>query len=366
MDGSFSGRPPAVMAYINRIGTAVPPHDVHQAFIEFAESLLPDARVRRLFARMADRAGIQHRFSHLRPNPPGARSLDDTGFYRRGAFPSTAERMCAYEAEATGLALQAIGQLALDPAEVTHLIVASCTGFSAPGLDQLIADRLGLLPHIERTLIGFMGCYAAVPALRAARHIIRSEPDARVLVVNLELCTLHLHETADLETVLSFLLFGDAAAAALVTAEPHGIALQSFRAANLPGTRGLITWRIGDSGFDMHLSGQVPQVIAAALRAERARNDGLGLLEGGAPDNIAHWAVHAGGRTVLDAVEQGFELPRTALAHSRSVLREVGNVSSATLPFVLARLLAGAAKGAGMAMAFGPGLAAETFRFSLV
>ncbi len=366
MDGSYPARLPAATAHINRIGAAVPPHDVHGAFIDFAESLLPDARARRLFGRMADRSGIQHRFSHLRPNPPGAPSLDDTGFYRRGAFPGTASRMRAYEALATGLALEAIGNLAIEPSEITHLVVASCTGFSAPGLDQLIADRLGLSPHVERTLIGFMGCYAAVPALRAARHIIRSEPDARVLVVNLELCTLHLQETADLETVLSFLLFGDAAAAALVTAEPHGIALHSFRAASIPGTGELITWRIGDNGFDMHLSGHVPPAIAAALRAERARNDGGGLLEGRAPGDVLHWAVHAGGRTVLDAVEQGFELTAAALAHSRAVLRDVGNVSSATLPFVLGRLLSEAAKGPGMAMAFGPGLAAETFRFSLV
>ena len=365
MDGSFSASLPAVTAHINRIGTAIPCHDVHQAFIDFAGTLLPD-KARRLFARMADRAGIHHRFSHLRPNPPGSVSLDDTDFYRRGAFPSTAERMRAYEAQATGLALSAVERLAPEPSEITHLIVASCTGFSAPSLDQLIAERLGLSQHIERTLIGFMGCYAAVPALRAARHIVRSEPQARVLVVNLELCTLHLQETSDLEKVLSFLLFGDAAAAALVTAEPHGIALESFRAANVPGTADLITWRIGDQGFDMHLSGQVPPTIAAALRAERARNDSGGLLGGRSPAEIVHWAVHAGGRTVLDAVEQGLELGEHALAHSRSVLREVGNVSSATLPFVLSRLLAGAEKGPGMAMAFGPGLSAETFRFSLV
>lgn len=365
MDGISSNRAPSAVAHINRIGTATPGNDVHQAFIDFAGSLMPE-RARRVFARMAERAGIQHRFSHLRPNPAGAESLDDTDFYRRGTFPTTAVRMSAYETNAIELALQAIGRLALDPAEITHVIAASCTGFTAPGLDQLIAERLGLSTHIERTLIGFMGCYAAVPALRAARHIIRSEPDARVLVVNLELCTLHLQETSDLETMLSFMLFGDAAAAALVTAEPHGIALESFRAANLPGTGDLITWRIGDQGFDMHLSGKVPPTIAAALRSERARNDGGGLLQGRSAGDILHWAVHAGGRTVLDAVEQGFELGEHALAHSRAVLREVGNVSSATLPFVLARLLAGAQKGPGMAMAFGPGLSAETFRFSLV
>ncbi len=104
MDGSLRGAPSAATAFVNRIGTAVPPNDVHQAFIDFADSLIADQRARRLFARMADRAGIRHRYSHLRPNPPGAPALDDTGFYRRGAFPGTAERMRAYEAQATELA----------------------------------------------------------------------------------------------------------------------------------------------------------------------------------------------------------------------------------------------------------------------
>jgi len=359
MDGGFSLG--ASQAYINRIGTAVPDHDVHQAFLRFAETLLPE-RSRRVFGRMAERAGIEHRFSCLCPSEGGSFAIDDAGFYTRGAFPSTGARMRAYEAQATNLALRAIEGLEIDPAGITHLIVASCTGFTAPGLDQLVAERLGLPDSIERTMIGFMGCYAAVPALRAARHIVRSEPEARVLVLNLELCTLHLQETSDLETVLSFMLFGDGAAACLVSAEPGGIALDGFRAQRLPETQELITWRIGDQGFDMHLSGQVPPAIAAALRAERARNaEGwLGDTEG------LHWAVHAGGRTVLDAVEQGLELAPDALSHSRSVLREIGNVSSATLPHVLSRLLQSGAKGPGLAMAFGPGLSAETFRFRLV
>ncbi len=361
MDGSFYGPSPA---FINRVGTALPPHDVHQAFIDFAHSLMPDDRARRIFSRMAERSGIEHRYSHLCPNPPRAPCLDDSGLYRRGAFPGTAERMRAYEEQATGLAVQAVEALA--PGRVTHLVVASCTGFTAPGLDQLLAERLGLDGSIERTLIGFMGCYAAVPALRAAHHIVRSDPAARILVVNLELCTLHLQETQDLETVLSFLLFGDAATAALVTAEPTGIAIRDFRTATVPDTQDLITWRIGDQGFDMRLSGHVPTAIAAVLRAERARNDPDGILRGDAASDITHWAVHAGGRTVLDAVEQGLDLLPEALAHSRAVLRAIGNVSSATLPFVLARLLADPQPGPGLAMAFGPGLVAETFRFSLV
>lgn len=352
-------------AHINRIGSAVPANDVHQAFIAFAASLL-EGRDQRLFARMADRAGITHRYSHLHPDLPGAPALDTGGFYRRGAFPSTGRRMQAYEAQAANLAVRAIEDLDIVGEEITHLIVASCTGFMAPGLDQVIADRLGLGGSLERTLVGFMGCYAAVPALRAARHIVRSQPTARVLVVNLELCTLHLQETQDLETVLSFLVFGDGATAALITAEPHGIALHGFHAVTVPDTQDLITWRIGDNGFDMHLSGRVPGAIAATLRAEADRNDGGGILQGADPAEVALWAIHAGGRTVLDAVEQGLRLPGDALAHSRAVLNDVGNVSSATLPFVLSRMLADRAPGPGMAMAFGPGLCAETFRFTRV
>ena len=353
-----------VVAHVNRIGAAVPANDVHQAFIDFAGSLLTDSRSRRLFGRMADRAGIAHRYSHLRPGPPGAATLDTTDFYRRGAFPSTARRMQAYEAQAVELAVQAVEALDVSEERVSHLIVASCTGFTAPGLDQQIARRLGLGGSLERMMVGFMGCYAAVPALRAARHIVRSDPGARVLVVNLELCTLHLQETQDLETMLSFLVFGDGATAALVTAEPRGIALHGFHAVTVPDTEGLITWRIGDQGFDMHLSGKVPACIATTLRAEADRNDGAGILQGTDPADVALWAVHAGGRTVLDAVEQGLRLQPHALAHSRAVLRDVGNVSSATLGFVLARMLADPAQGSGVAMAFGPGLCAETFRFT--
>ncbi len=351
-------------AHINRIGTAVPPHDVHEAFVVFARTLLADERTRFVFDRMAERAGIAHRYSFLRPGEPGATKVDAEGFYCRGAFPGTGARMARYEADAVTLAIQAIGQLGIEDEGITHLVVASCTGFTAPGLDQLIADRLGLGGSLERTLVGFMGCYAAVPALRSAHHIVRSDPSARVLVVTLELCSLHMQEVADLERVLSFLLFGDGAAAALVTADAHGIALHDFHATTIPDTQGLITWRIGDQGFDMHLSGKVPARIATALRAEVDRNDMDGVMRGQDLAEIVHWAVHAGGRTVLDAVEAGLRLPPDALRHCRTVLRDVGNISSATLMFVLARILAQDVTGPGIGMAFGPGLCAETFRFS--
>ena len=364
MDGMLA-RGARARAHVNRIATAVPPHDVHLPFIGFARTLLTDERSRFVFDRMVERAGISHRYSFFAPGVPGAAEVDAAGFFRRGAFPSTAARMRFYADHAVDLAMQAIGRLG--PFDgITHLVVASCTGFTAPGLDQMIQDRLALDGSIERTLIGFMGCYAAVPALRTAHHIVRSEPGARVLVVNLELCTLHMQETPDLATILSFLLFGDAASAALVTAEADGLALLDFHAATLPGTQDLITWHIGDQGFDMHLSGKVPARIGAALRAEAERNDAGGILRGWAIPDVPHWAVHAGGRTVLDAVELGLRLPPRALAPSRAVLEAVGNVSSATLMFVLADMLRAGTPGFGMGMAFGPGLCAETFRFQVL
>ena len=224
----------------------------------------------------------------------------------------------------------------------------------------LVGCAEGLGGGLERTLVGFMGCYAAVPALRLAHQAVRSDPAARVLVVNLELCSLHLQETSDLETILSFLLFGDGASAALVTAEPHGIALRDFRAATLPGTADLITWRIGDQGFDMFLSGQVPAAIGTALRSEIAT-----ILDGAPPASFPLWAVHPGGRSVLDAVENAFALPPTALDRSRAVLSDHGNMSSATILFVLAAVLdAAPPRGArGCALAFGPGLTAESLLF---
>ncbi|MEJ1976342.1 MAG: FAD-dependent monooxygenase [Acetobacteraceae bacterium] len=266
--------------------------------------------------------------------------------------------MQRYERHATDLALKAVAALDEDVAQFTHIVVASCTGFTAPGLDQVLAARLGMAPDIERTLIGFMGCYAAVNALKSAFHIVRSEPAARVLVINLELCTLHLQETPDLETVLSFSLFGDGCTAALVSAEATGLGLVDFRATTLPDSADLITWHIGDQGFDMRLSGKVPGRIAAALRGELERADDGGLLRGQATQQIDLWAVHPGGRTVLDAVEQGLRLSRDALSYSRGVLNDFGNMSSATVMFILDRMIR-AADGPqnGLCMSFGPGSA---------
>ena len=349
-------------AYINRIATATPPHDVHDTFLSFGRHMLKDDHRRlALFDRMAERSAITHRYSFLQPGEKGA-AVDAGGFYRLGAFPDTAARMQKFEACAPGLAVDAVEKLldGEDRSRITHIIVTSCTGFSAPGIDLALIERCGLPPSAERTMVGFMGCYAAINALKLARHIVRSEPKARVLAVNLELCTLHLHETAELEEILSFLLFADGCAAALVSADPVGVEMSSFRAALVPDTRELIRWHIREQGFDMVLSGAVPGAIRTAL--SESRDDILG----GAND-IELWAVHPGGRTVLDAVEQAFALPPAALAPSRSVLNDYGNMSSGTVMFVLDRIMRGDSERGqrGCAMSFGPGLVAETMMFRM-
>lgn len=349
----------AATAYLNAIGTAVPTHDIHNAFVVWARARLPAERAR-LFDRMAARSGIVQRWSVL-PDTSGS-PVAPGGFYADDPHPGTAARMAVYAAEAPALAIRAIdalrAQVALDG--ITHLVVASCTGFVAPGIDQIIAQRIGLAPSVERLLIGFMGCYAAITALRSARHIVRSEPAARVLVVTVELSTLHLQAADDVEPLLAMLQFGDGAAAALVTGDATGLALGQPFATNLPDSHELIRWDITDRGFAMHLSGEVPARIAAALADPAIAQ----AVTGGAkPETIDAWAVHAGGRSILDAVEHALALSPAALADSRAVLAENGNMSSATLMFVLARLLNGPPIARGVALAFGPGLAAEGLAF---
>ncbi|PYE84821.1 type III polyketide synthase [Pseudoroseicyclus aestuarii] len=354
-----------VQAHINRIATAVPDHQVHDYFLAFAAAnLRATPREQATYLKMAARSGIERRYSCIHPSPdPEGPTVDVDGFFPRGAFPATSARMDFYERHAGDLAMRAIEALDLGAgaAGITHLVVASCTGMAAPGLDLEIVHRAGLNPSVERTLIGFMGCYAAINALKYAHHVVRSEPKARVLVVNCELCTLHLKETRDLEQLLTFSIWGDGASAALVTAEPQGIALDGFHALLARAGRELMTWSVRDDGFDMVLSGQVPGAVRQVLGENREA-----FLGGREPDQIALWAVHPGGRSVLDAVERVLDLPKTALDPSRRVLRENGNMSSATVMFVLAAMLRdGRAGEAGCGMAFGPGLTAETMTFHM-
>lgn len=350
--------------HLNAIGVAVPPQDVHEAFLGWAETRVAP-KFRRLFGRMASRSGIDHRWSVLPFTAIGGHPGTAGGFYCDGIMPGTAARMAIYAEAAPALAMKAIENLGdnlgrqVSLEGITHLVVASCTGFVAPGVDQIIARRLGLSPGVERLLIGFMGCYAGVTALRTASHLVRSQPAARVLVVTVELTTLHLQDTDEIEPMLAMLQFGDGAAAALVTADDVGIAIGSPFSFALAATEEAIRWTITDTGFVMNLSGQVPHLIAEAIGDPAI----AAAITGGRTAQDLGWIVHAGGRSILDAVEAGFALPPGALDHSRGVLADHGNMSSATLLFALARAMAEPGKGDSVALAFGPGLAVEGFAF---
>jgi alpha-pyrone synthase len=353
-------------AYLNRIATAVPPHDMHRAFVSFGESMLPDGTIKNLFRRMTRMSTIEHRYSFVHPvETPDGTWKDADGFYVPGNFPTTARRMEAFEKFAPRLAFCALEKLGLTPEErrgITHVVVTSCTGLYAPGLDYDVVEHLGISPSVERTMIGFMGCYAAINALKSARHIVRSEPDAKVLLLSLELCSMHMQESSNLEQLLAFLVFADGCAAYLVSAEPKGFAIDSFLALNLSGTNHLITWRIGEKGFDMQLSGQVPGELRNGLAAA-----GDEITHGQDPASVDLWAVHPGGRSILDAVEQGLALPAGALAASRDILARFGNMSSASVMFVLEQLMRRARSGQqGCGMSFGPGVTAETMLFHAV
>lgn len=347
------------MARISRISTALPDLDFERDYRNWALRRLEGTRQARVYERMAERSGIEHRWSVL--SQEDARLERGSGLYGSDDPPGTARRMAIYAEKAPVLALKAIDGLG-DPGAITHLVVASCTGFVAPGIDQIIARRMGLPGDVERVLVGFMGCYAAVTALRTARHIVRSQRHARVLVVTVELSTLHHQEEMDIEPLLMGAQFGDGAAAALVTGEGPGLAMSEGISATLEESDELITWRIGDTGFNMRLSGEVPGRIAKALADESVRD----RILGGAPvGDFDGWAVHAGGRSILDAVEKGLGLDPQALDASRDVLRNCGNMSSSTLMFVLSRVMREKPE-KGVALAFGPGLAMEGFRFGHV
>lgn len=352
-----------VRAHLQRIAAAVPENDIHQAFVQFAAGMLRDPRARSIFLRLASKSEIHHRYSCLQVDEfLSSGAVSARQFYASGNFPSTAQRMRLFEQFAPILMRRTLDRLALTPAErsrIGHVIVTCCTGFYAPGLDYEILDHLGLPDSTERTMIGFMGCYAAINALKFARHFIRSQPDSLALVVNLELCTLHFHETQDLNEAASFLLFSDGCSAAVVGAEPVGFEIDGFAAMRIENSNDQITWRVGDLGFDMYLSGHVPTTIAKAMKDKKT------AIVGDEP--VSLWAVHPGGKAILDAVASGMELGTDALQASRQVLSCFGNMSSATVMFVLEKLMRNARQDErGCAMSFGPGLTAEVMRFHAV
>lgn len=284
-------------------------------------------------------------------------------------MPSTAERNQHYR-EAVLPLVEIVGRDALEgascsPEEVTHVISVSCTGFFAPGIDIELVKRLGLPRSAQRTMVGFMGCYAALNALRVASAFCRAEPLARVLVVCAELCTLHLQLDDSLETAVVNALFSDGAAAAVVSGEDAaarpGLAYVDNHALLDEDSMDHMTWDIGDSGFLMGLSPEVPDVLAQNLPAYLDVLLGRNELSA---SEVDFWAIHPGGRAIVECAQEVLELPDRAVSDSLEVLRQYGNMSSPTILFVLKRFLDRLQSGEedlghGVALAFGPGLTLE-------
>lgn len=342
-------------AYINQIAVATGDHECHGEFLDFISGWLDDAPLLRRLKDISAQSAIDRRYSmvpHLFHAVGG-----EPAFYGTGANAGTGLRMQTYQRYALPLALKATR--GMNTAGITDLVVASCTGYYSPGLDLCLARELGLPGHVRRTLLGHMGCYAAMPALRMATDTVRANPQARVLVVCVELCSLHLQKNAPLDHWIASLLFSDGCAAALVSAEKVGPRLDGFHSQLIPDSAGDMRWIIGDHGFEMSLDARVADKISRSL--SRSAGD---ICCGLDPHAVDDWAIHPGGRRILDRIEAQLGLPPEALGSSRKILAACGNMSSATVLFVLQDILANAGTGRhGVAMAFGPGLCVESLRF---
>jgi predicted naringenin-chalcone synthase len=359
-------------ASILGIGTAVPATRLRQDDVRdlLAEQPAIDRRARRLLGAAFDAAAIETRYTVLGELGGGAASglelRDGTPVLR---VPSTGERNAEYRRAVPALfaaaARDALARSGVAPAEVTHVITVSCTGMFAPGPDFLLVRDLGLSPSTERYHLGFIGCAAAIPGLRAAARMAAAQPEAVVLVVCAELCSLHIRSSDDPEQIVAASVFADGAAAAVVSADP---ARRVGRRLDLDGFGTRLTddgekdmvWTVGDEGFEMTLTAQVPRIIGREIEA-------VALDLFGGTTAVDAWAVHPGGRSILDRVEDGLGLDPAALADSRDVLREYGNMSSATILFVLRRMLEhDRHEGERLAvLAFGPGLTIEAARMSV-
>ncbi len=253
-------------------------------------------------------------------------------------------------------AKNALDRSGLSPAELTHLVTVSCTGFLAPGVDIALIRSLGLGATVQRTHVGYMGCHGALNGLRVARALADSDPGARVLLCAVELCSIHYHYGWDPQKMIANAIFGDGAAAVVSVPGAEAWHVAASGSCLIPNSTDAMTWAIGDHGFEMTLSKRVPGLIAAHLQPWlKSWLGGQGL----SPEDVASWAVHPGGPRILSAVEETLRLPASALAASREVFAEFGNMSSPTVLFILDRLRREDAPRPCVALGFGPGLMAE-------
>lgn len=352
---------------ITAIGTANPENKFgqHQILDFMVNAHQLDGSLADRLAKIYAISGINTRYSVLKDF--GLEPGDYTFFGNKPGldpFPGTRQRGEIYQQEAASLAFKAFENLSpsIDARLITHVITVSCTGLYAPGLDIDMVELLGLSPQVERTCINFMGCYGAFNALKFADYICKANLQAKVLIVDVELCTLHFQRENTLDNWLANALFGDGAAIVLVenaadAISRNGLLLHTFFNTLLTDAKDDMAWKIGDTGFEMKLSAKVPKKIKKSIYAV-TRN----LLAKGHTDmaDFKYFAIHPGGKGILDACDEALNLPAGANNIALNVLANYGNMSSATILFVLQQIMQQPEKGKVLSFAFGPGLTVES------
>ncbi len=322
-------------------------------------------RQNKLLKAIYEKVAIDQRYSVFSEVPVHGQTFFDDFF--KAHAPGTGERMLCFEKHAPGLvhraAAKAMETAAVSREDIGHLVSVSCTGLAAPGFDIAMIWSLGLSPSVSRTHVGFMGCHGVFNALRVASALCNDRPGQDALVASVELCSLHFRDGWDLREMLGNALFSDGAAAAVVSARkrsPEDWRIAAQGSFIVPDSEDAITWRVGDEGFEMTLSPKIRQLIKVFLGPwlkEWLAEQGLTM------DRIRSWAVHPGGPGVLDSVEEGLNLPKDALRTSREILRSFGNMSSATVLFILEEFLRRKGGTPCLSLGFGPGMTIEAALF---
>ena len=356
------------MSKIISIGTAVPAY-CHQQMdiLQFMQTIYAANETdKRKLRFLYQQSGIKQRYSVIADY---SRPIEDWKFYPQTEnlepFPSLEQRMTIYNKQAPLLSVDAIRDClnhVHDPKKITHLVTVSCTGMSAPGLDLQILELMDLEKNISRTSINFMGCYAAIHAIKIADAICKADNEAQVLIVCTELCTLHFQREATLDNITSSLLFGDGSAAILLSGNDNkheGLYIDNFYSEVIPKGKRDMAWELSSNGFLMTLSGYIPDLIEEDFDkiVERALQK-----ETLSKEEISHWCIHPGGKRILEAIYKSLAFSNGQLSTSYKVLNELGNLSSASVVFVLKEMLKERKQIKKLfGAAFGPGLTVETF-----
>lgn len=364
------------MAKLLDISTAVPRFENNKESLlkfyneAFISSGLPDISKKLSF--LLEKTKIEKRYSCLPDFEGEKKELFVNGNYKQ----SVERRMEVYKDQILPLAIHAIEPILaknkVPASDVTHLITVSCTGLFAPGLEFLVAEHFGF-QQAEKLSVNFLGCYAAIKALKHAQYIAQAEPNACILIVSAELCSLHFNPSVVDEDIIASLLFADGAAAAIICGDQNKhvqdkvvLNIDSIGSACIPNTAELMTWDISSRAFQMYLSRElvktikenIAPVVDKFLAKERSETN--------------FWAIHPGGIRIVDAVKESLGLSEDQVEDSTQVLKDYGNMSSPTILFILHRILSKIRNSEEphnqniFACAFGPGLTVEMIQFTSV